>query len=680
MPLGEEEPEALAGDAARPAAPIPDGCGRWARRRASTCAPGTIRPAPPRRWSRPAREWRELPPPGTILGYPDVPPPSSLAWGRLDGELEVEGAELPWPEGERRTLRIRLRNTGFARWLAGERGPGGVAVVVKLFVDGGGSAGGPPLARPAARPRAGRGGRLRDRGPAAAGPGPSLDRAPPLRRPGALQARRPALGATAVKRRSPRNRRAGPCSASLLPTLVGALRLDRAGRPSLVGDEATYAMQAASLAWDLDLAYSRAGLRPLRRAVGGAARRADPAEPRRRRARWSTPSRRSTPWRSPPSCASRPVRGAAGRQRPAPRRWPPCSPPAPCAGASAPPRRSGWRPSSSPRSPSPTSSGCTPTSSCSPPSRPASPSSTGRPYLGEAAAAADLGERTPAPRGAFLPLARRRRSCSAVAGASPPVLPAPCCCPASLAAWELRPAGGGWAIAGLAARSARRRPPLRPRSSARRRRLRPAMAASARGSTPRTGFPEVDFPAASWPQRVAAAGQPLLAPGGRRRARADLAPRLERALLPGRAERRHPPLLPAAPARASSPSGGSAGGGRSRSPWRVAALAFLLAPAVQLLRRRRRDRQPLLPAALSGALVPGRRRPARGRLWAAGRRARSPRPSCCRSGAHPTRLPHRRGRATTAHVSAVARQLAPLRDHPEPHPRRAGRRSAMASG
>jgi glycosyltransferase involved in cell wall biosynthesis len=84
-------------------------------------------------------EWRELPPPG-VDDEPGaqaaVPPPSSLAWGRLDGEMEVEGAELPWPEGARRTLRIRLRNRGFARWLAGEKGPGGIAVVVKLFVDG----------------------------------------------------------------------------------------------------------------------------------------------------------------------------------------------------------------------------------------------------------------------------------------------------------------------------------------------------------------------------------------------------------------------------------------------------------------------------------------------------------------------------------------------------------------
>lgn len=80
------------------------------------------------------REWRELPPLAET-GVFEVPPPSSLAWGKLDGDVEVQGAELPWPEGERRRLRIRVSNRGFARWLAGERGPGGVAVVVKLFTD-----------------------------------------------------------------------------------------------------------------------------------------------------------------------------------------------------------------------------------------------------------------------------------------------------------------------------------------------------------------------------------------------------------------------------------------------------------------------------------------------------------------------------------------------------------------
>jgi hypothetical protein len=46
--------------------------------------------------------------------------------------------------------------------------------------------------------------------------------------------------------------------ALLVGLLLGALTFSRAGRPSLIGDEATYAMQAASLAWDLDLRYTRA--------------------------------------------------------------------------------------------------------------------------------------------------------------------------------------------------------------------------------------------------------------------------------------------------------------------------------------------------------------------------------------------------------------------------------------
>jgi hypothetical protein len=44
----------------------------------------------------------------------------------------------------------------------------------------------------------------------------------------------------------------------LLAVLIATLAFDRRGRPSLVGDEATYAMQAASLAWDFDLRYTRA--------------------------------------------------------------------------------------------------------------------------------------------------------------------------------------------------------------------------------------------------------------------------------------------------------------------------------------------------------------------------------------------------------------------------------------
>jgi hypothetical protein len=58
----------------------------------------------------------ELEPPGDEAA--DQPPPSSLVWHRLEGDLEVEGAAPPWPEGERRRLRLRLRNTGFGSWLA----------------------------------------------------------------------------------------------------------------------------------------------------------------------------------------------------------------------------------------------------------------------------------------------------------------------------------------------------------------------------------------------------------------------------------------------------------------------------------------------------------------------------------------------------------------------------------
>ena len=43
----------------------------------------------------------------------------------------------------------------------------------------------------------------------------------------------------------------------LAATLAGALTFDRRSWPGLVGDEATYLMQAQSLAWDFDLRYSR---------------------------------------------------------------------------------------------------------------------------------------------------------------------------------------------------------------------------------------------------------------------------------------------------------------------------------------------------------------------------------------------------------------------------------------
>jgi len=47
-------------------------------------------------------------------------------------------------------------------------------------------------------------------------------------------------------------------SVLLTATLIGAVTFDRTAWPGFVGDEATYLMQAQSVAWDLDLTYTRA--------------------------------------------------------------------------------------------------------------------------------------------------------------------------------------------------------------------------------------------------------------------------------------------------------------------------------------------------------------------------------------------------------------------------------------
>jgi glycosyltransferase involved in cell wall biosynthesis len=78
-----------------------------------------------------------------------VPAPTTLTSGAVVGELRVEGTEPPWPEGERRRLRLILTNRGPARWLGARRGPGGVAVEVRLIGTGGDlRAGRPWLALP----------------------------------------------------------------------------------------------------------------------------------------------------------------------------------------------------------------------------------------------------------------------------------------------------------------------------------------------------------------------------------------------------------------------------------------------------------------------------------------------------------------------------------------------------
>jgi glycosyltransferase involved in cell wall biosynthesis len=76
-------------------------------------------------------EWAERRPPGEAAVQ--VPAPTSLTWRELPGRLEVRGAEPPWGEGRRRRLTVRAENRGPARWLAAERGPGGMALEARLI-------------------------------------------------------------------------------------------------------------------------------------------------------------------------------------------------------------------------------------------------------------------------------------------------------------------------------------------------------------------------------------------------------------------------------------------------------------------------------------------------------------------------------------------------------------------
>ena len=77
--------------------------------------------------------WQHLDPPDFADEFPR---PTSLAWNAMHGELDVIGADEPWSPGERRHLTIRLTNNSPAVWLAGERLGGGIALQIKLLVDG----------------------------------------------------------------------------------------------------------------------------------------------------------------------------------------------------------------------------------------------------------------------------------------------------------------------------------------------------------------------------------------------------------------------------------------------------------------------------------------------------------------------------------------------------------------
>jgi len=79
-------------------------------------------------------DWATADPPGDRPA--DPPPPTTLTWWGLEGRIEVDGIDAPWPAGSRRRLGVRVTNVpeagrvagGGARWLAAWRGAGGVAL------------------------------------------------------------------------------------------------------------------------------------------------------------------------------------------------------------------------------------------------------------------------------------------------------------------------------------------------------------------------------------------------------------------------------------------------------------------------------------------------------------------------------------------------------------------------
>lgn len=75
-------------------------------------------------------ELAERQPPAALRREDDAQ--TTMVARRFAGEVRVEGADPPWAAGERRRLVVVLRNRGDVRWLAGERGLGGLAVELRL--------------------------------------------------------------------------------------------------------------------------------------------------------------------------------------------------------------------------------------------------------------------------------------------------------------------------------------------------------------------------------------------------------------------------------------------------------------------------------------------------------------------------------------------------------------------
>jgi glycosyltransferase involved in cell wall biosynthesis len=78
-------------------------------------------------------EWAELEPPD--LPPLSAPSPTTRTWGVVDGDLRLEGLDH-WQPGRRRRLTLVAHNRGLARWLAADRGSGGVMFEVRLELEG----------------------------------------------------------------------------------------------------------------------------------------------------------------------------------------------------------------------------------------------------------------------------------------------------------------------------------------------------------------------------------------------------------------------------------------------------------------------------------------------------------------------------------------------------------------